>query len=158
MDRITAEARSNKAQLYGYFGNKDRLFDAVLDDRVTRTVEAVPFDADDLATWAVLLYDQNLHEPELTRLIAWTRLERRPTGRWFDGLEHDPKLEAIRRAQAAGVIRPGNPIDIVTLIISMAGAWSAASGVYTASTAEQATIHDDRRSLLRESVARMLHP
>ena len=29
VDRIAADAQANKAQIYHYFGNKDRLFDAM---------------------------------------------------------------------------------------------------------------------------------
>jgi hypothetical protein len=61
----------------------------VLSPLVCRGAGAVPFDADDLAGWAVRLYDQNLRHPDLARLIAWTRLERCPTGRWFDSAQHE---------------------------------------------------------------------
>ncbi len=35
VDRIATNAGANKAQIYNYFGSKDRLFDAVWDPRVT---------------------------------------------------------------------------------------------------------------------------
>ncbi|MFE7871938.1 TetR/AcrR family transcriptional regulator [Micromonospora humida] len=41
IDRNTATARTNKAQVYGYFGNKDGLFDAVIADQL---MSAVAFD------------------------------------------------------------------------------------------------------------------
>lgn len=158
VDRIVAAARTNKAQLYGYFGSKDGLFDAVISDRVDRATEDVPFDADDLPGWAVRLYDQNLRRPELVRLIAWARLERSPTGLWFDGTNHAPKLAAIARAQAEGRLRAGDPFDLLTLVLAMASTWSPASGVYTASADEPEADHERRRSLLRESVARAVAP
>lgn len=158
VDRITVAANSNKAQLYGYFGSKEGLFEAVLEHRFGGSEASFPFSAEDVASWAVHLYDQNLREPDLARLIAWTRLERRPTGRWFDGLQHDPKLEAIAQAQRSGAIRNGDPVDLITLVISMAGAWSSASGVYAASPDEPASQHELRRSLLRDSVERVLRP
>ena len=34
VDRIAAAARSNKAMLYAYFGNKEQLFDAVFSNSV----------------------------------------------------------------------------------------------------------------------------
>ena len=158
MERITAAAQTNKAQLYGYFGSKDGLFDAVIADRVDRSTDAVPFDIDDLAGWAVGLYDQNLRQPDLVRLIAWTRLERRPTGRWFDSSQHQPKLLAIAQAQAAGRLRPGDPFELLTLVLAMAGAWSPASGVYAATADEPPAAHDRRRALLRDCVARAVAP
>ena len=158
IERITAAAQTNKAQLYGYFGSKDGLFDAVIADRVDRSTDAVPFEIDDLAGWAVNLYDQNLRQPDLVRLIAWTRLERRPTGRWFDGPQHEPKLLAIAGAQAAGRLRPGDPSDLLILVIAMAGAWSPASGVYTATPDEPSVAHDRRRALLHDCVTRAVAP
>lgn len=158
MDRITDTADANKAQLYAYFGSKDGLFDAVIADRVDTSTDDVPFDANDLPGWAVRLYDQNLRHPELSRLIAWTRLERRPTGRWFDSARHEPKLTAIAAAQAAGHLRSGDPVDLLVLLIGMASAWSPASNVYTATIDEPDSDHDRRRTLLRESVARTVEP
>ncbi|WP_256862123.1 TetR/AcrR family transcriptional regulator [Microbispora sp. GKU 823] len=102
IDRITATARTNKAQVYGYFGSKDGLFDAVIADHADRLMSAVAFDADDLPGWAVGMYDENLRHPELVRLMAWLRLERRPTGRLTDTPRDEPKLAAIAAAQAAG--------------------------------------------------------
>lgn len=158
IDRIVVAARTNKAQLYGYFGSKEDLFDAVLANSIDASVEAVPFDADDLPGWAVRLYDRNLHRPELVRLIAWTRLERSPTGLWFDGTDHAPKLAAIARAQAEGRLRAGDPFDLLTLVLAMASTWSPASGVYTATADEPETDHDRRRALLRDAVARVVAP
>src|ERR1700744_1548380 len=76
VDRIIETAHTNKAQLYGYFGSKDKLFDAVVADCVDRFTSAVPFDVDDIAGWAVGLYDENLRRPDLIRLITWLRLAR----------------------------------------------------------------------------------
>lgn len=158
MDRITASADANKAQMYAYFGSKEGLFDAVLADRVDTSIDAVPFDADDLPGWAVRLYDQNLQHPELARLIAWTRLERRPTGRWFDSAQHETKLTAIAAAQTAGRLRPADPADLMILLIGMASAWSPSSSVYTATAEEPDSDHDRRRALLHDSAARTVAP
>jgi AcrR family transcriptional regulator len=158
MERITAAAHTNKAQLYSYFGSKDGLFDSVIADSVDDSTGAVPFDVDDLANWAVSVYDQNLRQPNLARLIAWTRLERRPTGRWFDSSQHEPKLAAVAQAQAAGRLRPGDPSDLLVLVIAMASAWSPASSVYTATADEPSADHDRRRALLRDWVARAVTP
>ena len=158
VERITASARANKAQLYEYFGGKEGLFEEAVALSVRTSVDAVPFDADDLPGWAVKLYDQALQQPDLLRLIAWTRLERRPAGRWFDSDEHDPKLIAVTAAQSAGRVRAGDPFDLLAVVIAMASAWSPASGVYTASPADAETDHNRRRTLLRESVARVIDP
>ena len=158
IDRIVAAAHTNKAQLYGYFGSKDGLFDAVVADYVDQFTNAVPFDVNDLAGWAVGLYDENLRRPDLVRLVAWLRLERRPDGRLSSGANDEPKLTAIAKAQAAGQVRPGDPFDLMTLVIAMACAWSPASGIYTATADEPAADHERRRALLRASVEQAVAP
>ncbi|MFC4242471.1 TetR family transcriptional regulator [Gryllotalpicola reticulitermitis] len=158
VDRITAAAKTNKAQLYAYFGSKEGLFEAVIADHVTSTTDAIPFDVKDIAEWAVQVYDEHLTRPDLTRLISWIRLERRPTGRWFEGGDFSPKVDAMTAAQAAGRLREGDPVALLTLVISMASAWSATSGVYAASADEPEAEHESRRTLLRESVVRILAP
>jgi AcrR family transcriptional regulator len=157
IDRITAAARTNKAQLYGYFGSKDALFDAVIADRADRLMTAVPLDANDLPGWAVGMYDENLCHPELVRLMAWLRLERRPTGRLSDS-DHGPKIEAIAQAQAAGRVRAGDPSDLMAMVMAMACAWSPVSGFHAATADEPATEHNRRRTLLHDCVARAVAP
>jgi hypothetical protein len=44
------------------------------------------------------------------------------------------------------------------MIMGLAGAWAPASSVYTASESEPNTVHDRRRDILRESVARLIAP
>jgi AcrR family transcriptional regulator len=158
VERIVRAARTNKAQLYGYFGNKDGLFDAVIADSSERITGAVPFDADDLAGWAVGLYDEYLSHPELLRLTTWLRLERDPTGDLFDPETHAPKLASIAEAQAAGRIRAGDPFEILTLVGAMSAAWSPTSALYTATSEEPASRHRRRKALLRDSVNRAVTP
>jgi AcrR family transcriptional regulator len=158
MERITSAAHTNKAQLYSYFGSKEGLFDAVIADHVDKAMSAVAFDVADLPAFAVAQYDENLRRPNLVRLITWTRLERHPTGHWFDTPRHEPKLAAIAQAQTEGKIRAGDPGDLLIMIMGMAGAWSPASSVFTASKSEPKAVHERRRDILRESVARLIAP
>ena len=158
IERITAAAHTNKAQLYGYFGSKDELFDAVIADHVDRAADTAPFDAHDLPGWAVMLYDENLRRPDLVRLFTWARLERRAPGLLFSNFDNEQKLRAIAEAQAAGRLRLGNPYDLMALVIAMASAWSPASGVYTATAEEPAADHERRRTLLRDCVERAVTP
>ena len=158
IDRITATARTNKAQVYGYFGNKESLFDAVIADRADQIMAAVTFDADDLPGWAVAMYDENLRNPQLVRLLTWLRLERQPRGHLGQTADHAPKLAEIARAQAAGRVREGDPFDLFTLVLSMAFAWSAASVGYAASADDPAEDHARRRTLLAECVRGAISP
>ena len=159
VDRIAAAARVNKAQMYGWFGSKDGLFDAVFAAHLHRIVDDVPFTAEDLPSYAVRLYDSYLSHPELVRLAAWKRLERTPTGPLLAAhpqLTAD-KFEAIARAQVDGHLSPGlRPDDVYALVIALAGAWSPASATVTASTGDDEDEHERRRAALREVVQRAL--
>lgn len=160
VERIVAAARTNKAQLYGYFGSKEGLFDAIFFASLERIMNIVPIDATDLADWAVRLYDEYLRRPDLIRLATWVRMERRPTGHLVDEADHneDVKLRAIAHAQEAGIVRTGDPFDLMAMVIAMSMAWSPVSNVYAATEDEDPEIHDGRRSLLRESVRRVVAP
>ncbi|MYT68097.1 MULTISPECIES: TetR family transcriptional regulator [unclassified Streptomyces] len=154
VERIVKAARTNKAQLYAYFGDKERLFDAIFLGSLERITNVVPIDADDLADWAVRLYDEYLRRPDLIRLATWARLERRPEGHLVDGHAHYDvhKLAAIAEAQAVGRIRAGDPFDIMAMVIAMSMAWSPVSNVYAATAEEPDAVHERRRALLRECV------
>ncbi|GGW42873.1 TetR family transcriptional regulator [Streptomyces griseoloalbus] len=158
IERIVAAARTNKAQLYAYFGNKEGLFDAIFFGSLDRIVDVVPIDATDLADWAVRLYDEYLRRPDLIRLATWARLERHPAGHLVEthDLRHDAKLRAIADAQAAGLVRQGDPFDVMAMVIAMSMAWSPVSNVYAATAEEPSELHEQRRALLRESVRRAM--
>ncbi|WP_067473741.1 TetR family transcriptional regulator [Actinomadura hibisca] len=160
IERIIAAARTNKAQLYGYFGNKERLFDAIFFASLERITDVVPIDVEDLADWAVRLYDEYLARPDLIRLATWARLERRPSGHLVAEPERydDRKLRAIAEAQAAGRVRQGDPFDVMAMVIAMSMAWSPVSNVYAATATEPPEVHDRRRALLRDCVRRAVAP
>ncbi|MFC6094196.1 TetR family transcriptional regulator [Saccharothrix lopnurensis] len=160
IERVVASARTNKAQLYAYFGSKEGLFDAIFSGSLERIVNVVPIDATDLADWAVRLYDEYLRRPDLIRLATWARLERRPTGHLVEDADRldDGKLRAIAEAQAAGLVRAGDPFDLMAVVIAMSMAWSPVSNVYAATAEEPAAAHDRRRALLRDSVRRAVAP
>jgi AcrR family transcriptional regulator len=160
IERIVAGARTNKAQLYGYFGSKDGLFDAVFMDSLEQIMNTAPIDGGDLADWAVRLYDEYLLRPGLIRLATWARLERRPVGHLVEDADRldDVKLGAIADAQAAGLVRAGDPFDIMAMVIAMSMAWSPVSNVYAASAEEPDILHEQRRTLLRDAVACAMRP
>jgi AcrR family transcriptional regulator len=155
VDRIATAARANKSQLYATFGSKAGLFDAVLTDNVDRLVDAAPLDADDLPAYALSLYDAYLEQPEMVRLAAWERLERRPAGVLFgDGEPVDQgKLQAIADAQAAGRVTSAMaPEDVHSLVIAMAATWSATSITTAADRDDSDAVHDRRRQALADAV------
>lgn len=42
VDRIVADARTNKAQMYGYYESKDGLFDAVFGEHLSAILDVIP--------------------------------------------------------------------------------------------------------------------
>ncbi|MGY0064172.1 hypothetical protein ACWY4P_48370 [Streptomyces sp. LZ34] len=115
-------------------------------------------DATDLADWAVRLYDEYLRRPDLIRLATWARLERRPAGHLVDDPDRldDHKLGAIAEAQAAGVVRQGDPFDVMAMGDCHVHGAVAVSNVYAATAQEPPELHEQRRALLRESVRRAM--
>ncbi|AWB93188.1 TetR family transcriptional regulator [Aeromicrobium chenweiae] len=156
VDRIVAVARSNKAQLYAYFGSKDELFDTVFAASLERIMDVVPISAEDPGDWAVRLYDEYLARPDLIRLATWARLERRPAGHLVPDADRmdQGKLAAIAAGQAAGVLVEGDPFDIMAMVIAMSMAWSPVSNVYAATADEDEVVHRRRRDFLRDAVRR----
>ena len=86
VDRIAAAARSNKAQIYHYFTNKDGLFDAVMRELAEDTLPDAPIDAADLPEYA---------------------------GRLFDRFADDPVKDAARQLVPAGGQRAYAAVDLV---------------------------------------------
>lgn len=159
VDRVVAAARSNKAQLYAYFGSKEGLFEVVLAEHVDAIVDAVPLDARDLPGYAVGLYDAYLARPELVRLATWARLERRPAGHLFPG-QHaadSAKLASIAAAQRAGAVDPDlTPIDVLSLVTAMSLTWGPASPLVAAAADDAPAEHERRRTALATAVRRAL--
>src|ERR1700754_4602773 len=74
--RIAAAVPVNQRMIYAYFGSKDGLFDAVLEQHVLRAQEAVTLDAADLSRYAQQVFDVYRDDPHLVRLYLWLHLER----------------------------------------------------------------------------------
>ena len=75
VDRIAVSAKASKERLYAYFGDKQALFRAVMEDGFTRFLESIPFTADDLGRYAAREYLHFAAHPEEHRLLLWTQLQ-----------------------------------------------------------------------------------
>lgn len=154
VDRIADASGANKSQLYSYFGSKAGLFDAVLNDNVEAIVDAAPLDGADLPGYAVALYDAYLERPEMVRLVAWNRLERRPSGHLFGEASDVEKLASIVEAQRAGSVTSElEARDIHALVIAMALAWSPVSFTEAGELDDPAADRGRRRRALAAAVA-----
>ena len=131
VDAIAARARANKRMIYHYFGSKEKLFTAVLEDAYghIRSAELkLPLaELEPEAALEVLLrftWDYYLAQPEFLSLVNSANLHKarhvkdserfKTTGPPFVGLVKS----ILDRGVAKGVFRPG--IDPVQLNITMA--------------------------------------
>src|SRR3954462_15098212 len=69
VDRIAERAGANKRLIYVYFGDKDRLFDAVVDDQARAVMTAVPLPDGDLVAFAAARFDYVLANPTVRRIV-----------------------------------------------------------------------------------------
>src|ERR1700689_2118295 len=81
VDRIAETAKCNKNLIYIYFKDKENLFTTVLNRHLMRVHEEQPFTPDDLPGYAVKVFDFAMANPDLMRLIAWSELEKKGSGR-----------------------------------------------------------------------------
>jgi AcrR family transcriptional regulator len=154
VDRIAANAESNKAQIYHYFGSKDALFDAVWEALVKQIVDEAP--VDDLPGYAARLADGYAEHPDITRLITWQRLERGDDPPHAFAVESTSgKADAIATAQADGRLSSRlEPRVLLGLIIHLAAFWTMSSPDVLA--VMDVTGAKKRRRIVRDAVASLL--
>ncbi|HTE63150.1 MAG TPA: TetR family transcriptional regulator [Solirubrobacteraceae bacterium] len=155
VDRIAVAARSNKAQIYHYFGSKDDLFDAVFHELVLDTVRETPLDATDLPGYAARLFDRFEERPQIARLATWYQLERaegRPPVQ-ARVASNKEKIARIAKAQKAGDL-PSTyaAADLLALVVTIASMWTAMGPEFV--TTRQSRAH--RRRVVTTAVEAVL--
>ncbi|SFF75407.1 transcriptional regulator, TetR family [Actinacidiphila alni] len=77
VDRIAKAAGVSKERIYGHFGNKEQLFEAVLSAALAEAAELKPgADLTDPAAYAAATFDFHRANPQLIRLMMWESLQR----------------------------------------------------------------------------------
>jgi len=128
VDRIAAAAGCNKNLIYIYFENKETLFITVLKKNLARVYDNLPMATENLPGYAADLYDFAMANPELMRLLAWANLERQSSVQQERAESISQKLGELAKAQGAGIASPWlSPASLLTLILAVATAWSAAN-------------------------------
>lgn len=143
VERIAARAGVNKERLYNYFGDKERLFTAVLSDELAKIAAVVPLESvnvDDIGEYAGRYFDYHVANPHLVRLLLWEALE------YGEGAvpeeEHrtaryQAKVEAFRAAQRRGaLVDSARAADLVFMIMSLTSWWLAVPQVARMVTGE----------------------
>ena len=159
VDRIAAAARANKRLIYDYFGDKDGLFDAVMDALFARVIDVVPIDAADLPGYAGRLFNYAFEHPELLRLTTWARLEGRlsPTARDRSSRSYGHRLESIAAAQRSGYIPSAfTPAQLLTLIESISVGWITTTSLHLHADGDPSQNQEAHRDAVVESVRRLL--
>ena len=157
VDRIAHAARSNKAQIYNYFGSKDGLFDAVFDRVVQATVSETPIDPTDLPEYAGRLFDRYEQHEEIQRLATWYRLERADGDHPIDAIvaSNAAKVKAIADAQQAGLLTPRfQPAVLLALVLTISGTWSSIPPEYSGLVKRLSAAK--RRQAIVDAVAKLL--
>jgi len=154
VDRIAAAANSNKAMLYAYFGNKEQLFEAAFALMVTAATDAVPFDARDLAGYAVAMFERYRTDPHVARLSDWYRLEHgRPGPDDAVSAAQRGRLAAIAKAQRDKVISdrltPQELFGVITALARMGTPEFTRLNPPSSTAAARTAVHDIVKQLVR---------
>lgn len=128
VDRIAKDAGCNKNLIYVYFTNKEQLFASVLQVNLHRIYEELPLDPMNLPDFAGRVFDFAQGHPDLMRLLAWSTLEMPEGALPVRGEARRKKLASLRAARArVGMSATYPPDFLMTMVMSLATAWSAAS-------------------------------
>ncbi|MCC3763978.1 TetR family transcriptional regulator [Glycomyces sp. TRM65418] len=102
VDRIAEVAGVNKERIYGIFGSKDKLFDAVIVDTMQEFTEVVDplWKTDDVGAFVASLYDYQRTKPQLLRLLTWEALHRGDDVHDVDGWRHEHYRRKIQHSMA----------------------------------------------------------
>jgi AcrR family transcriptional regulator len=130
VDRIAANADSSKALIYTYFGDKEALFAAVLQSRMTELAEAVVLQPEHVDRFVGDLFDFMTANPDVLRLVSQEALHFAPD----DALDFDQrrdhyaeKTRAVAEAQAAGLVDASLSPSFVVLSLMALVSWFVAA-------------------------------
>lgn len=123
VDRIAGTAKANKQAIYLYFGDKERLFAAVLQSRLDDLAAAVAITPERVPDYIGELFDYIAEHPELARLLVWEGLESTPD-RDVAGVEsrrahYAHKVELLESGQKSGHI--DTALDTRRLLATLIG-------------------------------------
>ncbi|HWD83764.1 MAG TPA: TetR family transcriptional regulator [Kribbella sp.] len=161
VDRIAERAGANKRLIYVYFGDKDALFDAVVDDQAQAVVEAVPLNDGDLVEFAASRFDYVLANPEARRIAVWRAFERsEPTDAELASFRE--RLDVVAAAQREGRLRDDIPAaDLFAIVLRMTESWLSAPAALRAAVEDEANAAErlsEHRAALLAAVRSVVEP
>jgi AcrR family transcriptional regulator len=159
VERIARDADCNKNLLYVYFGNKDSLFRTVLERNLSRVYDELPFTPDDLPGYALRVHDFAMEHPALMRLLLWSTLELDEDPSAVRIRSQEDKVAAVERAQQAGGISGRFPAAfLLTVVMALSTAWSAAGPFGPSLNPDLAGSRDQLRRTVADAVAALSAP
>jgi AcrR family transcriptional regulator len=159
IDRIAERAGANKRLLYVYYGDKDKLFEAVLHHQIGRLAEETPLIDGDLVGYAAARFDYLLAHPDAARLAAWRRFELNDRLSAKEVESYSVKVEAVAAAQREGRLDQALPAaDLFAIVLRMTESWLDAPAALRL-TAQEEPMSPERlathRAALLEAVRRI---
>jgi len=161
IDRIAGRAGVNKRLIYVYFGDKDKLFDAVVDKEGEAVFKAAPMADGDLCAFAAARFDYMLANPESRRITTWRTFERiEPTPAELGSFR--ARVDAVAAAQRDGRVRADLPAaDLFAIVLRMTESWLSAPPALRAVSGKNplsaARLREHRAALL-EAVRSVVEP
>ncbi|HEY4201763.1 MAG TPA: TetR family transcriptional regulator [Devosiaceae bacterium] len=158
VERIAKTAGCNKNLIYIYFTDKETLFATVLQKHLARVYEANKLTPDDLPGYAGRIFDFAMQHPDLMRLMAWFSLEQR-TSIAARQASMTEKVTALIAAQEKGQVGMAFPPGfLVTAIMTLATAWTAANPFGLALDPQATEAPATLRRLVVEAIRRLAAP
>jgi AcrR family transcriptional regulator len=164
INRIAESAGTSKERIYAYFRDKEKLLDAVTQDRMLSQEQDVHFDASDLGSYVGALYDFYASHPDDIRVSHWIGLEAvnaaLPDNNARVKLLRQ-RVAATLRAQQSGLIDPSwHPLTLISLLVSIARSWATAplyARTLSAPSVSRASLSSNRAAAI-EAARRLLTP
>jgi AcrR family transcriptional regulator len=157
INRIAEDARASKERIYAWFGDKDALFNTVMQRGLDELGRVVPIRVD-LVDYTVRLYDVFTARPDLQRVATWAwlhdseRVGSLPDER-LEGYRH--KIDVIEQSQRAGLADAGwEPRQLLGMLITLATSWLMAPAELHQIAAGGCDSSSDSGLLRREQVRR----
>jgi AcrR family transcriptional regulator len=161
INRIAERARASKERIYAWFGDKDALFDAVMQVGLEELGRAVPI-TPDLVDYTVRLHDTFAARPDLQRIAMWAWLHERGRGERVSEERvagYRRKVQVIRDAQRAGTVDPDwPPHHLLAALIALATSWLAAPVELHRAMGARPDAADLARAQVRRAAQRLIAP
>lgn len=123
IDRIAEHARANKRSIYAHFGNKEELFDIVVDQILGLGAQAIPARWDDLPAYVGDLFDYLIADRDVFRLTMWRQLERNTVSD-AERETYRTKVAAFEDAERRGILHsPAPALDMIAILTGISYAW-----------------------------------